>query len=210
MNPLIIIQARLGSTRLPGKVLMPLDGEPMIKFMVDRLFYKLDRMDRELTLVVATPDQAVADAAETESVIGPEDDVAERFRMVLREFDCPTFIRLCGDSPLMDPALIDAAIALYEPPYLEIRSPVGCVEVCDTAEFLAGLPMMTRHEREHVTLRLRATGKSIHVGHGRHHPDGGGRLVVDTQEDFDRVAAVIEKMTKPHTDYGWRECVSLL
>ena len=203
MKPLIIIQARLGSTRLPGKVLMPLLGWSMLEFMIQRL---IDRLWEDPLIVVATPDGQIANLVSewgADAIIGPEDDVAERFRLALRMYETPTFIRLCADSPLMDPALIDAAIALYEPPYLEIRSPVGCVEVCDTKVFLDNLPFMSAHEREHVTLRLRPAGRTISVG-------VGDRLVVDIQEDLDRVRGVVEKMTRPHTEYGWRECVSLL
>ena len=197
MKPLIIIQARLGSTRLPGKVLMEIRHLPMLAY----LYMRLEDYDWALT----TPDDQLFESAWSDAFLweGNEDDVAGRFADVLGVRKPDTFIRLCGDSPLMDPTLINAAIALYEPPYLEIRSPVGCVEVCDTAAFLADLPGMSAHEREHVTLRLRPAGKIITVG-------SGPRLVVDTQADFDRVRGVIEKMTRPHTEYGWRECVSLL
>ena len=208
MRPLIIIQARLGSTRLPGKVLMPICGRPMLQYLMERMEQRvvaIPRGDKDGPLgqwlasftgrPVVTPDSAP---------IISEEDVAGRFRGALEYLGHPpAFIRLCGDSPLMDPALLAAAIALYEPPYLEIRSPVGCVEVCDTVAFLAELPSMSAHEREHVTLRLRPAGRSIVVG-------GGDRLVVDTPEDFQRVKFVIEKMDRPHTEYGWRECVSLL
>lgn len=200
MTPLIIIQARLNSKRLPGKVLMPINGEPLLAYLVKRLAKR--------DAVIATPSPEIADYIKAYwgqgcLVIGPEEDVAERFRMALVRYPYTPFIRLCADSPLIDPALIDAAIALYESPYLEIVSPVGCVEVCDTATFLAGLPNMSPHEREHVTMLLRPLGRTIHVG-------SGPRLVVDTQADFDRVRGVIEKMDRPHTEYGWRECVSLL
>jgi spore coat polysaccharide biosynthesis protein SpsF (cytidylyltransferase family) len=199
VNPLIIIQARLGSTRLPGKVLMPIKGKPMLGYLFERLAGR--------PVCIATMDEKIGElgiafGADCVLFEGDENDVASRFEAALANRGHPAFNRLCGDSPLMDPALIDAAIALYEPPYLEIRSPVGSVEVCDTAEFLAGLPMMTAHEREHVTLRLRPAGKTISVGNGQ-------RLVVDTAEDFQRVVAVIEKMTRPHTDYSWREICAL-
>lgn len=193
MTPLIIIQARLGSTRLPGKVLMPIKGKPMLRYLIERV--------SKWPLKVATPDRAIFDACLCPAYIGDEDDVASRFAIGIdAKYD--TFVRLCGDSPLMDAALIDAAIALYEPPYLEIRSPVGCVEVCDTASFLAFLPNMNAHEREHVTGPLRVLGRTIRIG-------SEPRLVVDTIEDFRRVENVINKMTKNHVEYGWRECMQL-
>ncbi len=198
MNPLIIIQARLNSTRLPGKVLMPIKGKPMLEYLMQRVG------ETDLETMVATTDEGIHDEFGGYLYEGDENDVAGRFQMVLDTMENPpVFVRLCGDSPLMDPALISAAIALYEPPYFEIRSPVGSVEVCDTAEFFKGLPDMTAHEREHVTLRLRPAGRSLGFGHGR-------RLVVDEQADFDLVTKVVEKMgDAPHTQFGWRECCAL-
>ena len=196
MKPLIIIQARLGSARLPGKVLLPICGKPMLEYLLERV----------PGAGVATPDAAIVARFHSRSYFyaGPEEEVAGRFAEYIDLWDNPpTFVRLCADSPLMDAALIDAAIALYEPPYLEIRSPVGCVEVCDTKVFLDNLPFMSAHEREHVTLRLRPAGRTISVG-------SGDRLVVDTAEDLERVRGVVEKMTRPHTEYGWRECIELL
>ena len=136
-------------------------------------------------------------------------NVAGRFAAVLARFPCDTFIRICADSPLLDPALVDAAVALYEPPYLQIRSPVGCVEVVDTAAFLTRLSFMDAYEREHVTSwfcsdEAGLDRELIWIG------IGGWRLVVDTAEDFNRVKAVIEKMDRPHTEFGWRECLALL
>lgn len=201
--PLIIVQARFNSTRLPGKVLLPIKGKPLLGYLIERMAGRM--------AVVASPDVEVcrfalehSDRAVFFDTESGRDNVAGRFERVLEAFQgTASFIRLCGDSPLMDAALIDAAIALYEPPYLEIQSPVGCVEVCDTGAFLASLPEMTPHEREHVTLRLRPAGRTILAGHGP-------RLVVDWRADFDRVAAVIEKMgDRPHTEFGWRECMEL-
>ena len=208
MKPLCIIQARMGSTRLPGKVMMQIKGKPL-------LGYLLERLERFEPIVACPQDdvEVLARAAKVHGCSDDENDVAERFRDVLGcERCCPsgtpdTFIRLCADSPLLDPALVDAAIALYEPPYLLIRSPVGCVEVCNTKQFLADLPGMNGEEREHVTLTLKAQApflQRIYVCGGNH------RLVVDTAEDFERLRGVIEKMDRPHTEYGWRECVALL
>ena len=189
---IVIIQARLRSSRLPGKVLLPLAGRPMLRYLIDRV--------KKWPLKVATPDPEIFNACHCPAYIGDEADVASRFDIGIdSRYD--TFIRLFGDSPLMDPALISAAITLYEPPYLEIVTPVGCVEVCDTAAWRETLPQMTPHEREHVTGRLRPLGRSLHFG-------SGPRLVVDTESDYLRVKTVVAKMD-PDRAYGWREICAL-
>jgi spore coat polysaccharide biosynthesis protein SpsF (cytidylyltransferase family) len=196
MNPLIIIQARLNSSRLPGKVLLPLAGRPMLEIM----FHNLKQLP--WPVVIATPDHEIAHRFKG-SVLWAvsENDVAGRFKAVLNIHGPDTFVRLCGDSPLLDPDLVRAAITLYEPPYLEIITPVGCVEVCDTASWRIALLHMTAHEREHVTGPLRPLGRSLHFG-------SGARLVVDTESDYLRVKTVVAKMD-PDRAYGWREICAL-
>ena len=207
MKPLCIVQARMNSPRLPGKVMMEVKGKPLLGYLLERLQY--------FDVVVAVPAKdkkllKYLKSGEFYSVgwfpwDGPEDDVAGRFAAVLDVYKPDTFIRICADSPLLDPALVDAAVALYEPPYIIIRSPVGCVEVCDTAEFLATIPYMKDYEREHVTCGMRdLSGAQYNIRLK------DKRLVVDTAEDFERVKSVIEKMDRPHTEYGWRECLALL
>ena len=205
MKPLCIVQARMNSTRLPGKVMMEVKGKPLLGYLLERLQY--------FDVVVAVPAKdkkllKYLKSGEFYSVgwfpwDGPEDDVAGRFAAVLDVYKPDTFIRICADSPLLDPALVDAAVTLYEPPYIKIVSPVGCVEVCDTAIFLSSLPFLDTHGREHVTTAMK-TRNVVAVGIGK------PRLVVDYRVDFERVAAVIEKMDRPHTEYGWRECLALL
>ena len=203
MNPLCIVQARMGSTRLPGKVMMEVKGKPLLGYLLERL------PDPK---VVATPDNRIADYVQERCPAyvwdGPVDDVAGRFAAVLN--DCAAydaFIRICADSPLLDPAVVDAAVTLYQPPYFQLHCSVGSVEVVDTGEFLRGLPKMDAVQREHVTGFVRRSYDRVFY-FGDEWPEQ--RLVVDTAEDFQRVKSVIEKMTRPHMEYGWRECLALL
>lgn len=193
--PLIIVQARLGSKRLPGKVLKPIKGRPMLAYLLDRL--------PDENVVVATPDQQIAEVAMEECGVrsfvwnGPEDDVAGRFAACLEAYGNPsTFVRLCADSPLMDYALVEAALTLYSGHILQITSPVGCVQIMPT-EWWQRSPC---RDREHV---VNVEADEIFVGRALR------RFVVDTAEDFARVTAVIEKMDRPHWQFGWREVCAL-
>src|SRR6185369_5526759 len=113
---LAILQARLNSTRLPGKVLLPLAGAPMILRQVERV-RRASAIDQ---LVVATSDQAsddplatILEEAGVEVFRGPLDDVLTRFIGALAAWPAEHVVRLTGDCPLIDPELIDATVALH-------------------------------------------------------------------------------------------------
>ncbi len=121
-----IIQARSGSTRLPGKVLAEVAGRPMLGFMLDRLRDRLEGAQ----LVVATSDldrdDAVADVADDAGVAvvrGPEADVLERFRLALEAHPAEAVVRLTADCPLIDPALVTRVI--------ELRAETGADYACN-------------------------------------------------------------------------------
>jgi spore coat polysaccharide biosynthesis protein SpsF len=202
----IIVQARMGSKRLPGKVMKPLCGKPMIDYLAERLEHA------RLRFRVAWP----------HSVEGvEEDDVAGRFREVLTaNSPVPFFVRICADSPLIDPALIIAAAGLFGTTGAKLvnnpRYPHGQqVEVIDTQYFLEREPLMTEpQDREHVTPYLYHNAKpgqwvEFHCNRDMRFDVS---MAVDTQADFDRMERVIkrmERMGRSHTDFGWQECLRL-
>lgn len=211
-----IIQARMASTRLPGKVLMPMAGVPMLKRVIDRV----RKAESVRDIIVAMP--ASVDNNELKrhcndwcvaSYIhqGDPDDVLSRFVGVMEHWAVPaTIVRVCGDSPLIRPDLIDAAVeAIHasDPGYVgftvgatnlpAIESGGGeCPEVfTDRALKLADLVALTPAQREHVTPVMRV-GQSADV---LFHPQmfqgpEVRRLSVDTQEDFDRVEQLIKEL----------------
>lgn len=115
VDVLAIVQARMGSTRLPGKALLPLcDGIPVLKMVTDRV--SLAGVDR---VVVAAPDvlesYAILELCEAwgiDAVLWPhEDDVLGRFAAVERIFPAKHIVRITADCPLIDPTVIDRVIA---------------------------------------------------------------------------------------------------
>jgi spore coat polysaccharide biosynthesis protein SpsF (cytidylyltransferase family) len=199
----IIVQARMGSKRLPGKVLKKINGKVLLHYLTDRLWRA--RAPFYVAWAGVHPDV-------------DENDVASRFRLVLAECGTPTwFVRVCADSPLLDPALIRAAVVLFETTGAKIvnnpRYPHGQqVEVIDTQYFLEREPLMKSHEdREHVTpylYRNAAPGEWVEF-HCNRDMRFDVSMAVDTQQDFDRIERVIKRMDRPHTEYGWRECMKL-
>ena len=214
-----IIQARLGSTRLPGKVLMEIEGKPLLQYLIERL----NRCQRVDKIILAIPEN---DAGKfngelaVDVYLGDELDVASRFAGALKAYPCEAFVRVCADSPLLDPKLVDEAIRLYRDRQPDISCnihprtfPMGqCVEVIKTATFLEERVHFSGNDKEHVTSFFyeRATDYEI-VNFEYIKNVSKNSMVVDTQADFDRVKRIIERLNGEHLDYGWQEllCASV-
>lgn len=218
---LAIIQARLSSHRLPGKVLKALAGRPMLAWTVERV-----RAAETVTeLVVATSNQsdddAVADFCKSQGVRchrGPLDDVAERFAQVVRALDAPAFVRLTGDAPLIDPAVIDMAVKLYQAGAWDLVSnvlarsfPKGqSVEVLRADTFLAACAAMTDlADREHVTRFLHNNRDRYRTVNFTSGVDAGAvQMSVDTSEDFAMAQQLVA--ASGGNPGGWRSLLDLM
>jgi spore coat polysaccharide biosynthesis protein SpsF len=201
---LAILQARTSSSRLPGKVLRPILGVPMLARQIERL-KRSAAIDR---IVVATSDQPSDDplqalAADWGVLLhrGPLDDVLARFAGAVARFgpDDAHVLRLTGDCPLADPALIDAAVAAHLRTGADLTHvsqgwtyPKGLdVEVVRTAVLLAAHAEAAEpDEREHVTLFIHRRPQRFAVRSLTRDPPLRYRWTVDTPEDFAFVAAV--------------------
>jgi spore coat polysaccharide biosynthesis protein SpsF len=163
---LAILQARMSSTRLPGKVLRPVLGVPMLARQIERL-QRAQRIDK---LILATSRDASDDAIEAccrelgiDCYRGSLDDVLDRFVQAARPFAPEHVVRLTADCPLTDPALIDQLIALHlaqAADYSTNANPASFPDGLD-AEVIrfAVLEQAWREaqqgsEREHVTLYI--------------------------------------------------------
>ena len=220
MTTLAVVQARAGSTRLPGKVLLPVGGRPMLAFMLERLAGT--HVDQ---LVVATStdvrDDAVADAASAAGVAvvrGSESDVLARFVAALDAYPADVVVRLTADCPLIDPALVDEVVtaraasgADYASNTLVRTYPDGLdVEVLTAAALRTAAAEATDPaEREHVTPFVYRRPDRFHllavVG-----PESLGheRWTVDTAEDIERVRAIVAHLDDP-IGAGWRAILAV-
>jgi spore coat polysaccharide biosynthesis protein SpsF len=167
LNNLVILQARMASTRLPGKVLLEINGIPSIKFQIDRI-----RNSKIDDLVVATSTDSSDDilvaylnTINVEVRRGPLEDVATRFHQILDEYDPKCFLRLTADCPFVMPKLIDQMLDYFQSKDLDYLSnttpptfPDGLdIEVVKTSAFMHLVGSnLTDLEREHVTLGFNA------------------------------------------------------
>jgi spore coat polysaccharide biosynthesis protein SpsF len=199
----IVLQARIGSRRLPAKALAPIAGRPLLEHCLRRLLAAGAGRVVLATTLRAEDDvlAEMADRLQVEVFRGPEDDVLQRFVMVADYVGAPVFIRATGDNPAVDmdaPArVIDALAATGADHVVEAGLPLGtAVEAVRTSALYEAAALASdRYDREHVTpflyrnpARFRAV--SVPAPAWLRRPDL--RFTVDTPGDLVFVRAAIE------------------
>lgn len=217
---LVIVQARLSSSRLPGKVLRDLGGRPMLAWTLERV-----RAATQVTkVVVATSTEASDDplaifcaAQGVDCYRGSLENVAARYALAARAEAVNAFIRITGDAPLIDPAIIDWAIKLYHAGDWDLVTnvlvrtfPKGqSAEVLRSSTFFQVCAEMSDPVHlEHVTpFYYENLGRFRIAAFTSGSDKGGVQLSVDTPEDF----AVAEYLVRQSggRPQGWRELLAL-
>jgi spore coat polysaccharide biosynthesis protein SpsF len=220
---LAILQARMSSQRLPGKVLRPVAGVPMMHRQIERI-----RRSRTIEkLVVATSqrpedDAIIASCAEVnvECRRGPLDDVLERFRLVAAPDAPEHVVRLTADCPLIDREVIDALVALhieggfdYSTNALRRTYPHGldCEVMTIDALSMAAAEAVSAFDREHVTPFLYRVGSDLRIGHLMSPTDRSFfRWTVDNPEDFALIEAVYRELHPTNPAFTTDAVIGLL
>lgn len=226
MTTVAIVQARTSSTRLPGKVLLPIAGKPMILYQLERL-RRSRRIDR---IVVATSADSsdeklagIVSAAGFSVFRGDLYDVLVRYRDCAADVEARTVIRLTGDCPLNDPGLIDELVEAYESggwDYLansvdeqRLSVPDGFDAEVFRAELLQVAAREARlpSEREHVTPWFRTEAAALHWGHFCHQPVRPYyRVTVDDPVDLEVVREIVAALEPQNPEFGVDEVVHYL
>ena len=217
-----IIQARTGSTRLPGKVLLPLLGEPLLSHVTRRVS-RAASVDATVVATTTMPnDDAIVALGEREGWLverGSEDDLLERYLGAARAHGAERVIRITSDCPLIDPAVIDDVVgalatagADYASNTLEPRTfPRGLdVEVMTMRALEAADRADTDPaSREHATPYLYRHPERFRLA-GVRLPDdlSAHRWTVDTPEDYDLVRRIYDALGRD--DFGWREALRVV
>ena len=209
------IEARMGATRLPGKVLKPIGGVPALARMIRRVGLA-GRLDG---VVVATTQEAadgpVAALAEVEGVAvfrGSEVDVLDRVLKAQQMMDADIVVELCGDCPLIDPAIIDRAVDLYLDSGADLvttTQPQSYPQGMDVEVFsLPALQAVARRiqdpsVREHVSLQFykdadRYRIENLVAPEGERAPEI--RLLLDYPSDLISLDAVWRTLEPDHGD----------
>jgi len=221
-----IIQARMGSSRLPNKVLMEIDGKTSLKFMVDRVA-KSKYIEK---IIIATTtnerDKVIVDFCVNNNILfycGSENDVLDRYYQASKNNDVRTIVRLTSDCPLIDPDQIDQTIELYfdkgvnyaanaVPPEIKKYPDGSDVEVFSFKDLTrAWTETKNIKDREHVTFYFWKRDKNFTTAMLDNKYDWGKyRITVDYKEDIDLVRQIVRKL-KDQKKFGTtKEIIEIL
>lgn len=221
----IIVQARMTSTRLPGKVLMPVMGKPLLEYQIERL----QRVRRVDDIIIATTtkgtDQPIVDLARRLGIKifrGSEEDVLSRYFGAAQENSLDIVVRITSDCPLIDPAVVDDVIGAY------LDNAENCDYVSnaltrtfprgmDTEVFPFSLLEKVYYEaieqpcREHVTPYIyenREKFRLLNVAYQR--DESRHRWTVDTPEDFRLIELILKALYPINKVFELEDILALL
>ncbi len=204
-----VIQARMGSTRLPGKVLKPVAGKPLLWHIVHRL--RQSKTIHQIAIATSTNprDDAIVEFGREHGITvvrGPEDDVLARFARAADLLDADIIVRVSSDAPFIDAGFIDHLVEhliAQDGDYVLLEDgAVTAHEGVDpfTRRALDKLMMDARHDasaREHVTGYFKLHPEFVRIVRAPEYAElarEGGRLTIDTPDDLAFVEAVHERL----------------
>ena len=218
-----IIQARMTSTRLPGKVMKQVLGKPLLGYLIERLGQAVHVENIVLATTTNTADDRIAGLGRASGIgvfRGSENNVLDRVYGAAVRFGALHIMRITADCPLIDPDFIDRLIELYfgeafdyacncDPPTLPdgLDAEIFTFDALECAHKNAVLPS----EREHVTPYMRTNPELFRIGTWTHSQDISHlRWTVDEPEDFAFVKQVIEALYPLNKQFRTREVLTLL
>lgn len=216
-----IIQARMGSSRLPGKVLADICGKPMLWHIINRLSYS-DSIEKIIIATTALPeDRQIIDIAEQCSVscyAGSELDVLDRYYQAAKQYDADPIIRITADCPVIDPFLVDEVLFEYQKSgydmyCLDSSFPDGL----DTEVFsMDALQEAYYHarllsEREHVTPYITKNPDRFRIGRYKKYSDLSDiRWTVDEERDLKLIRIIYSRLYHENEIFTTQNILSLI
>jgi spore coat polysaccharide biosynthesis protein SpsF len=219
-----IVQARMGSTRLPGKVLLEAAGKPLLAHLLARLA-RARTLDR---IVVATSTAGRDDAIETlcerlgvPVFRGSEADVLDRYVCAAQEFDLDVVVRVTSDCPLIDPELVDEVVRFFlerrgQFDLVTNRHPLTFPDGLDfdvlTREALehAGRTATAQHHREHTVPFFWERGLRVHNVVDPENRFRRHRWTLDYPEDYELIRRILEALHVEGEHFGTPQILAFL
>ena len=218
-----IIQARMGSTRLPGKVLLPLAGKPVIEHVIDRV--RSSSLVDEV--IVATSIESVnlplvshVAALGIKVFVGSENDVLDRFWQAIRLTTAVHVVRITADCPLLDSTVIDSVIQEHiesgndystntEPPTWPDGLDVEIMK-CSALE-IAWRESTEQGDREHVTPFIRKNKNRFRIGNIRSNVDlSDHRWTLDQEEDYKFLVNIFDNLGGGGVEFTTQQVLDFL
>lgn len=211
----IIVQARMGSTRLPGKVMMPIRTRPLLYYIINQI--KHCKLVDNIVIATTVSDQdnqlvKYIESLGTNVFRGNEEDVLDRYYHCAKQYNADKIVRVTSDCPLIDPEIIDECILEFEKNDLDylsnVNKKIGKQWVYHPSGYPSGFAAeifsfsalekawklsKKLSEREHVSQFILNNPNKFKIGNIENHEDFSHiRLTVDHQIDFDLIKIVIE------------------
>ncbi|NIM94808.1 MAG: NTP transferase domain-containing protein [Anaerolineales bacterium] len=223
-----IVQARMGASRLPGKVLLDIQGVPMLGRVIQRVIRARTVDDVVIATTVNPGDDSIVRYCQDLDYTwfrGDEEDVLNRYANAAAMSKADIIVRITADCPLMDPELIDRTVEAFLARYpdidfgsnrgtdrLERTFPIGMdIEVMSNEALnRADVEAKKAHEREHVTPYLYEEPgrfRTMSIDSGGDY--GALRWTVDTPEDLEFIREVYARF-HGRDDFGWMEVMAIL
>lgn len=219
-----IVQARMGSSRLPGKVMLPGAGKPMLGHLVERL-----RLAETLELIIiATSDRTQDDVIDQYSKAirvpvfrGSETDVLDRYYQAAKRFQLDTIVRVTSDCPLIDPSLIDRQVRFAESRRSDFdlitnRHPLTYVDGLDfDIIYMDALDYAWRHateasHREHAVPFFWDCGMRVHNFEDPQNLYAKHRWTLDYREDYELILAILTHFAEHDMCFTTHDILSFL
>ena len=219
------IQARMGSTRLPGKVLKEVLGRPLLDYLIERLKQARELDDTVILTSKEVSDDPIVRFCDEKMVPcfrGSEEDVLDRYYQAALSRKPDGIVRITADCPLIDPAIVDQVVKTFRentPTFdyvsnsLERTFPRGLdVEIFSyQALAIAFQKAKSPEEREHVTLYLYRHPELFHLKNVAMSPSyAHHRWTVDTPEDFALIKLIIEHLYPNNPRFRLTDVLKLL
>jgi spore coat polysaccharide biosynthesis protein SpsF len=219
------IQARMGSTRLPGKVLKKILGKPVLEFLVERLSEAKEIDDIIILTSTLAADDAIAMFCQEKKIAcfrGSEEDVLDRYYQAALERGPEGVVRITADCPLIDPDIVDQVVKTFRQDFpkidyvsnsLERTFPRGLdVEVFSFNALQQAFKHAIRpEEREHVTVYLYRHPELFQLKNVAHIPSlAHHRWTVDTPEDFALIRLILENLYPFNPQFRLKDVLQLL
>ena len=220
MRIVAIVQARMGSIRLPDKVMKPIGIIPMIEILLKRL--NNSKLLNQIILATSTDTRNKSLVEHVESLgftcqQGSDLDVLERYVQAAEQSKADVIVRITGDCPLVDPVLVDECITRFKETKVDYCAntspptfPDGLdIEVIKFSALKKAAQESTKlSHREHVTPYIRELDVFSKSNYSNNEDFSALRWTIDDKEDFDVISKVFEHF-KPNIYFSWKEVLAL-
>lgn len=222
MKTVAIVQARMGSTRLPGKVLKEVLSRPLLSYQIERM-KQIKLLDEIIIATTPNQNEPIIELCQKEGVkffVGSEENVLQRYYKAAKQSDADIVVRITSDCPIIDPDIVNEIIFMYKKGTYDYVSntiertfPRGMdAEVFSfSALERAYNEAQLEYEKEHVTPYLYLDPNKFKNGKFIQKKDMNEiRLTVDTPEDFQVIKNILEALYPIKPEFRLQDILNIL